>query len=211
MREPEFIPVPHRMTVEEYLEFEESSEFKHEFWRGEIVAMAGARRNHNTLAAQISRVFNNRLDETSCQATTSDLRVAINENEDYVYPDVTVWCEDALWLENAFDILLTPLIIVEILSESTQSADRIEKLEAYRDLPSVLDYLIVSPERVAIEHYARTDQPGAWLNRRYTRRAETIRFTTLNLEIGVAEFYRRLEGVPEGVLPLSDYGEVFER
>lgn len=199
------------MTVEEYLEFEENSEFKHEFWRGEIVSMAGARRNHNTLAAQISRVFNNLLDDTTCQATNSDLRVAINDNEDYVYPDVVVWCEDALWLENAFDTLLTPIIIVEILSESTQSTDRIEKLEAYRNLPSVLDYLIVSPERVAIEHYARTPQPGAWLNRRYTRRAEIIRFAALDLEIEVAQFYRRLENVPEGVLPLTKDGEVIER
>lgn len=199
------------MTVEEYLEFEENSEFKHEFWRGEIVNMAGARRNHNTLAAQISRVFNNRLDDTTCQATTSDLRVAINNNEDYAYPDVTVWCEDALWLEDAFDTLLTPLIIVEILSSSTQSKERSEKLNAYRNLPSLLDYLIVSPSRVAIEHYARTPQPDAWLNRRYTRRDEDIRFAALNLEIGVAEFYRRLEGVPEGVLPLSEDGEVIER
>lgn len=199
------------MTVEEYLEFEENSEFKHEFWRGEIVSMAGARRNHNTLAAQISRVFNNRLDETTCQATNSDLRVSINENEDYTYPDVVVWCEDAQWLEDAFDTLLNPVVIVEILSESTQSKDRSEKLDAYRNLPSVLDYLIVSPERVAIEHYARASQPNAWLNRRYTRRDEVMRFAALNLEIGVAEFYRRLEGVPEGVLPLTDDGEVIER
>lgn len=209
MPEPE--SVPRRMTVEEYLKFEENSEVKHEFWRGEIVSMAGARRNHNTLAAQISRVFNNRLDDTTCQTTTSDLRVAINQNEDYVYPDVTVWCEDAQWLENAFDTLLTPVVIVEILSESTQSTDRIEKLEAYRNLSSVFDYLIVSPERVAIEHYACTSQPGAWLNRRYTRRAEVVRFAALNLEIEVAEFYRRLESVPEGVLPLTDDGEVIER
>ena len=183
-------------TKAEYFILEANSEIKHELWWGELIAMAGALRQHNTLTAQISRALNNRLDDTPCQAGVSDLRVAINNAENYVYPDVVVWCDDAQWDEMRGDTLLTPLVIVEVLSPGTQLRDRREKLDAYRELPSLRDYLMVSPERVSIDHYFRADESEIWSNRRYVWRAQTVRLAALDTEIEVAQFYRRLD-VPE--------------
>ncbi len=194
MREPQSVARP--MSVEEYFDLEENSEFKHELWWGEPVAMAGALRQHNTLTAQISYVLNGRLEGTPCQAVTSDQRVALGD-DNYVYPDV-VWCEDAQWDETRGDTLLTPIFIVEVLSPGTQLRDRREKLDAYRDLPSLRDYLMVSPERVSIDHYSRADESEIWSNRRTVRRAQRVRLETLDIEIEVAELYRRLS-VPEGL------------
>ena len=196
MREPETIP--QSTTKAEYFALEDNSETKHELWWGEIVAMAGALRPHNTLTSQISRSLNNHLDDTPCQAVTSDQRVAINDEENYVFPDVVVWCDDAQWDETRGDTLLTPLVIVEVLSPGTQLRDRREKLDAYRELPSLRDYLMVSPERVSIDHYFRADASEIWSNRRYVWRAQIVRLAALDVEIEVAQFYRRLD-VPEGL------------
>ena len=195
MREPEYFqPL---MTTEEYFEMEANAEVKHELWWGVPCAMAGARPSHVVVAKNALRAIDGRLDGTPCQAGASDLRVAINDAANYVYPDVVVWCEDAQW-NGRGDTLLTPIVIVEVLSPGTQLRDRREKLDAYRDLPSLRDYLMIAPERVSVEHYARTDEAEVWRNRHSTRRAQRIRLATLDLEIEVAEFYRRLD-VPEGL------------
>ena len=204
MREPEsFEPA---MSRTQYFELEDNSENKHELWWGQPIAMAGARPDHVTIAANALRALANRLDQTPCQAGVSDLRVAINDEENYVYPDVVVWCEDAQWDEERRDTLLTPLVIVGVLSPGTQLRDRRDKLDAYRELPSLRDYLMVSPERVSIDHYARAQSSEVWSNRRTTRRAEIMRLAAFDLEIEVAEFYRRL-GVPEGLRSVRDEAE----
>ncbi len=193
------------MSVEEYFELEDNSEFKHELWWGEPVAMAGALRQHVVVAKNALRAIDSRLDDTPCQAGVSDLRVAINDEANYVFPDVVVWCDDAQWDETRGDTLLTPLLIVEVLSSGTQLRDRREKLDAYRDVPSLRDYLMVSPERVSIDHYSRTDESEIWNNRRYIRRAQRVRLETLGIEFEVAELYRRLS-VPEGPRSVGDPG-----
>lgn len=197
MREPESFE--QGVTVEEYFALETNSEIKHELWWGEVVAMAGAHPDHVTVAGNAFLALGNRLADTPCQAGASDLRVTVDNAENYVFPDLVVWCEDAQWDQNTpLPTLLTPLIIVEVLSRTTQLRDRREKLNAYRELPSLRDYLMISPERVSIEHYARSEEADAWINRHYTRRSETVALAVMELRIPVAEFYRRLN-VPEGL------------
>ena len=196
---------PRRMTVQEYLAIEEKSATKHEFWNGTMVAMAGAIRDHVILTSQAVTALNRRLDGTSCQAGSSDLRVKTNESGDYVYPDVVVWCDDAQWDEASPMTLVTPLVIIEVLSPSTAPTDRREKLERYQQIPSLTDYLIFSTERVSIEHYAR-GEGDAWIYRHLTGRDQTVRLTSLSIEIPVAELYRRLN-VPEGLRLLNETSE----
>lgn len=201
MREPEYIP--QSTTKAEYFALEAKSEIKHELWWGERIVMAGAHPDHVTLAANALRALANRLDDTPCQVGASDLRVSIDNAENYVYPDIVVWCEDAQWDETApLPTLLTPIIIVEVLSRSTQLRDRREKLNAYRNLPSLSDYLMLSPNAVSVEHYARSEDSDAWINHHYTQRSQTVRLAAFELEIEVAEFYRRLN-VPEGLRAIA--------
>ncbi len=197
MREPEYFQPS--ISKQEYFALEAKSEIKHELWWGEMVAMAGAHPDHVTVAANAFRALDSHLADTPCQAGVSDLRLGVDEAQNYVYPDVIVWCEDAQWDETTpLPTLLTPLVIVEILSRSTQLRDRREKLNAYRDLPSLRDYLMIAPDAVSVEHYARDENSDAWINHHYTRRAQIVRLAAFDLEIEVAQFYRRLN-VPEGL------------
>jgi Uma2 family endonuclease len=182
-------------SEEEYLAFEEASEEKHEFWFGRVVAMAGAKDNHNSLTAQAITAINRRLDDSSCQATGSDQRVRLQEGEGYAYPDVVVRCEDARWQEKSHLTLLNPRVLIEVLSSSTGARDWNVKLPAYKLIPELLDYLIVSPVRVGIEHFRRTNT-GTWESRSYNRRDQIIHLAFENLEIPVGEIYRRVD-VPE--------------
>ncbi len=194
-------------SEEEYLALDEASEVPLEFFDGIIIprgggtladpqAMAGATRKHVSLASQVSRALNNRLDDSSCEAGNSDLRVKVEGSKKFYYPDVAVWCDDARFEDKAERTLLTPLVVVEVMSASTGNLDRGGKLEAYKQILTLLDYLIVSQNRVYIEHFRRTDEPGKWDNFSYYRRDQIIKFSALGLEIPVGEIYRRVE-VPE--------------
>ena len=190
-------------TKAEYFALEAKSEIKHELWWGEIIAMAGAHPDHVTVATNTVLVLGNRLADTPCQAGVSDLRLGVDDAQNYVYPDVIVWCEDAQWDETTpLPTLLTPLVIVEVLSRSTQLRDRREKLNAYRDLPSLRDYLMIAPDAVSVEHYARDENSDGWINHHYTRRAQIVRLAAFDFEIEVAQFYRRLD-VPEGLRAIA--------
>ncbi len=185
------------MSEAEYLEAEAKLERPHEFWWGEMVKREGKEPNHLTLASNLLCFLHDRLRDTPCEVGGSLLRVQVNA-QIYVYPDILVWPDDARWGDQEQDTLLTPLLMAEIFSPDTELRDRREKLDAYRELPSLRDYLMISPERVSVDHYSRTSESEVWSNRRYTRRAQVVRLVTLDLDIEIAEFYRRLS-VPEGL------------
>ncbi|BCM92174.1 hypothetical protein IAD21_04053 [Abditibacteriota bacterium] len=188
------------LSEDEYFELDERSTRKHEFWCGQVILRKAATPQHVILAGQIVTALATRLSETLCEVGTSDLKVKAND-EIYVFPDVVVWCENAQLDACRDNVLLNPLVLVEILSLSTESIDRGAKLAAYQTISSLLDYLIVWPDMVQIEHYARQNETD-WRFRRYLNRNQTIEFAALGLEIPVAEFYRRLD-VPEGVINLE--------
>lgn len=180
---------------EEYLKLDNGSDIKHEFWFGRIAAMAGAKDNHNSLTAQAVTALNRRLDDSPCQATASDQRVRLQEGEGYSYPDVVVRCEDARWGEQSHLTLLNPRVLIEILSASTGARDWNVKLPAYKRIPELLDYLIISQSRVGIEHFRRNER-GIWENYSHNRREQIIHFAFEDLQIPVGEIYRRVD-VPE--------------
>ena len=186
----------------EYLEIENNAEQKHELWFGEMFLMAGAKTNHNRLVAQTVTAINRRLDESPCVATSSDQRVRI-EGGHYVYPDVVVSCEDAEFSDDEM-VLFNPRVLVEVLSASTGARDWGLKLDVYKRIPSLSDYLIVSQNRVYIEHFRRIEGVR-WENIAYQQRDQIIRLGFENLEIPVAEIYRRVE-VPKQ-MTLFDLGE----
>lgn len=189
------------MTATEYLEAEAKLERPHEFWQGEMVARGGKSVEHLTISVNLLCLLGESIKNTRNHVGGSQLRVQI-EPQIYVYPDIVVWSDKAQWGEHEQDTLLTPLLLAEITSPDSESRDRREKLDAYRELPSLRDYLIISPERVSVDHYWRTEPSQTWNNRHYTRLAETIRFAAFDLAIEAAEFYRRLS-VPEGLRSIA--------
>lgn len=186
------LAVKKEMTVEEYLVFEEKSKYRHEFLEGEIYQMAGGKYSHSLIGTNILTeiAINLRLKNKNCDIHGSDLRVQIDE-ENYVYPDVTVACNPKL-VPNIFDTLKNPQVIFEVISKSTEYRDKEVKLKLYLQIESLTDYLIVAQKEQRIEHYQRKSKKE-WTYRVYEETEEVIKLNSIECEITVEQIYRNVE------------------
>ncbi len=150
-------------TADEYLMRERTASYKSEFFKGEIFAMAGASNNHNIIVGTLVGEIYSFLKGKSCTVYPSDMRLHIPANSLYTYPDVMVVCGKKEFLEDAsMDTLKNPMLIIEVLSESTESYDRGNKFRLYRDIPSLQEYVLVSSEiRHSLEKFSKNTN-GIW-------------------------------------------------
>jgi len=142
------------MSEAEYLEFEKHAEVKHEFYQGEVFALAGATRNHNVITSNIVRLLGDQVPE-HCIAVGSDMRVKIEATGLYTYPDGVVVCGEERYQDGTQTTLLNPTLIVEVLSESTEAYDRGRKFEMYRTVPSLREVVYVAQDRQSIDLFRR--------------------------------------------------------
>jgi Uma2 family endonuclease len=149
------------LTPDEYLAWERTQPVRHEFFRGEVFAMAGGSMRHNMLCARLIETLGAQL-RSRCIVLTSDQRVVASHRERYVYPDVSVVCGPVVAEPGASDVLANPTILVEVLSESTEQYDRGLKWEGYQRIDSLTDYVLVSQSHRRIEHFRR-DRTTTWL------------------------------------------------
>ncbi len=185
------VPV-RKLTPEQYLEIERKAQFKSEFFRGEMFAMSGASRGHNTIQANLIWRLNERLDGSPCQAVGSDLRVHVSATGLYTYPDVVIHCEPSRFLDNQFDTLLTPTVLFEILSDSTEKYDRGTKSNQYRKIDSLQEYVLVSPSAPQVEVYQRLPD-GDWKLRESADMTASFTLTSVGITIPLSEVYQRVE------------------
>ena len=180
------------LTPEEYLAFERKATTKHEYVNGHIVAMSGASREHNLITGDIFGGLYIQLMERECEAYASEMRVKIPETASYTYPDVVVVCDEPRFEDDVFDTLLNPTVIVEVLSPSTEAYDRGEKFEHYRQIPSLKEYVIVSQDRVRVEHYLR--QGGTqWLLTELDAPEDVLPLISIACDLTLHHIYRRVE------------------
>ena len=179
------------LTPEEYLAFERKATTKHEYLNGQIVAMSGASFAHNFITANTANQLYNQLIESECQVATSDMRVKAIQTESYFYPDVVVVCGEPRSEDNTFDTLLNPTIIVEVLSHSTEVYDRGEKFEHYQEIVSLKDYILISQDKVHIEHYCR--QGAGWLQTEFQGLEAVLPLLSIDCELRLQDVYRRVE------------------
>ena len=175
------------VSIEEYLAIDNASDVRFEYVHGQLRMLAGGSRNHSLIAHNLHGLLHNHLRGTPCAAYTSDMRVQV-AIERYYYPDVTVSCDENE-TENALN---SPRVVFEVLSPSTEVIDRTEKLEAYRELPSVEDYMLVSSERQAVEVHHRDRKQNYWITRIYGP-GDTVRIESLNAEFLMDEIYERIQ------------------
>jgi Uma2 family endonuclease len=153
-----------RLTPAEFLAWEREQPIKHEFFHGEVFAMAGGSPRHNALCSGTNAALRNALLARGCAVLTSDQRVASIPGKHYVYPDISVVCGKAVFQDDARDVLLNPSVIVEVLSKSTADYDRGLKWQGYQAMASLTDYLLVSQSAVLVEHFRRNTD-GTWTYR----------------------------------------------
>ncbi|WP_437669541.1 Uma2 family endonuclease [Sorangium sp. So ce131] len=185
---------PAKLSPEQYLAFERSSEQKHEYAGGEVFAMAGGTREHSLIAANVVGELRSALRARPCEAHASDLRIKNATTGRYVYPDASVVCGQALFEDDHRDTLLNPTAVFEVLSDSSESYDRGGKFALYRGIPSITDYVLLSQKQVEIEHFRR--QPdGTWLLR-VLGPGERLHITSIGCDLAVDELYLKVFAPP---------------
>ncbi len=161
------LPAPrHRYSFEEYLETEEIAGVRHEFFDGEIYAMAGGTPEHAAMAAAVTTILGRQLGSGPCRVYSSDLRVRVAATGLATYPDVTVVCGRSERDANSSTHVTNPKILVEVLSPATAEYDRGEKLEHYRQIPSLEAVVLIDHEVPKIELWTR--EPNGWVERRFS-------------------------------------------
>jgi Uma2 family endonuclease len=155
--------VPKRkLTAEQYLAIEREAEFKSEFYAGEMFAMAGASRDHNRIKDNLIGELGARFKGGPCQTFSSDQRVKIDATGLFTYPDVVIVCGPEAFDPRDPDTLLNPTAIIEILSPSTERYDRGTKFTHYQQIPSLVEYVLVSQDEPHVDRFVR--QPdGTWV------------------------------------------------
>jgi len=184
------IPIKKHYTEAEFLEFERSSSVKHEFFDGAIFAMAGASRQHNQLARNFGLEIGLQLKGCSCELYIADLRVKVRRTGLLTYPDLLIVCGEQEYLENERpDTLLNPQVIIEVLSPSTQEWDRDFKFQHYQKIPSMREYVLVSQDKVMIDHQILNEN-GQWERQAFFKMDEEFAFHTVPVRVKIADIYR---------------------
>ncbi len=184
------------MTEQEYLAFDRAAEERHEYADGEIFAMAGGTAEHALIAGNVYRELSTSLLERPCNVYPADLRIHIPANGRYTYADVSVVCGELVLTDGERDTLENPVVIVEVLSDSTERYDRGDKFEQYQTIPSLRDYLLVSQKKARIEHFRR--QPdGSWVIRAHGP-GEHVTLESIGCELAVDRVYLKVVLPPAG-------------
>lgn len=172
------------LSIEQYLELEETATVRHEYVGGRVFAMAGATRRHNRITLNIARRFADAAEGTPCRVSMSDVKVKTPDDVVY-YPDVMVACEPEP--ENHY-LEIEPCLIVEVSSPSTETTDRREKMMAYKKIPTLRAYLIVDQERRRVERHVRTEQ-GEWLQEDLIGEGDVPLFPCLQTHLALRSIY----------------------
>jgi Uma2 family endonuclease len=179
------------LTEEEYLAIERAAEFRSEFLNGEMFAMSGGTMPHAILQGNLYGELYTRLHGGSCRAFTSDFRVKASAAGMYTYPDVSVVCGRPVLADKHKDILLNPVVIVEVLSPSTEKYDRGLKFQNYRTIESLKDYILVDQEKIRIEQYIR--HTAGWTLRDYQHPDEELQIDSIGVSIPLRQIYEGVE------------------
>jgi phenylacetic acid degradation protein len=180
-----------RLTIDEYLELEEKSDEKHEYYKGEIFAMSGAKKDHNRIATDMSALLVQKLKGGGCQVFNSDMRVYIKAKELLTYPDLSIVCGEPVTRNNDDWNLINPAVIVEILSKYTQEYDRGKKFELYKGLPSLRAYILADSRSVLVEQFCK-DGEGKWSHRKYHKLTDNILIEAVRVSLSLEEIYENV-------------------
>ncbi len=181
-------------TIEEYLEMEAAAIEKHEYYKGGIFTMPVVLLPHNIISGNTLVSLHHRLKGKGCRPFNSDMRVHIEKNTLFTYPDISVVCGKPETLNNDNFNLLNPVLIIEILSKSTKNYDRGDKFKLYRDIPSLKEYILIDSLGVSVEAF-RLNKDNHWELEEYNRVDEVLQIPALQLAIPLTEIYDEAIGL----------------
>ncbi|MDF5710040.1 MAG: Uma2 family endonuclease [Nostoc sp. S4] len=176
------------MSAEEYLVWEPIQEQRYEYWDGEVVAMSGGTRNHNRVCANFFKLLDDALVDRSCEVYIVDVKVQVEPEQKYFYPDVVVTCDKR---DINPQLIQFPCLIIEVLSPSTEAADRGKKFAKYRQSPTLQEYVLVQVEQPGVEVFRRSEQ-GKWVLSEYNF-DKILLLESVDVEIVVGNLYKQVQ------------------
>jgi Uma2 family endonuclease len=180
------------LSSAEYLRRERLASERSDYLRGRLVAMTGATRWHNRIVVNLSAILQGLLRDGNCHNYATDLRVSIAGGQSYLYPDVVVTCGVEEFEDGQFDTLINPVVIIEVLSPSTEAYDRGEKFLEYQGIASLREYVLVTPRPRRIECYRR-EADGGWHYEGWAFSPPALHLQSLDVTLEPDEVYFKVE------------------
>ena len=180
------------LTPEQYLEIERKAEFKSEYYRGEMFAMAGASLAHISIVGNLTRDLGVQVRPGPCRVYSNDMRVCTGSSGLYTYPDVVAVCGQPRLLDGATATLLNPTVIIEVLSPSNEGYDRGLKFELYQSIESLSEYVLVAQDRMRVDLFTRQSD-GNWLFRSFSRAEDSVEMQSLGCRLTLADIYEKVD------------------
>lgn len=177
-----------KVSIEEYLEMENAADEKHEYYKGEIFAMSGAKVPHNTITTNILISLGQKLKGKDCRPFNSDQRIHIPSNTLFTYPDISIICGEIITLNDDDYNVLNPTVIIEVLSKSTRNYDRGEKFKLYRDIKTLKEYILVDSASIHMEVF-RLNESEHWELDEYDAPGDTLLIKAINESILLSDIY----------------------
>lgn len=199
------LPNPHYITEEEYRNGEEISTIKHEWLDGRVYAMAGGTFNHATICTNIAAAGKNTLKGMPCKARSSELRVKISSNGQELYPDAVIFCPPSRFVGKDDSTLLTPKVVFEVLSETTEKYDRTGKFNLYKTIEAFEEYVLIEQDRIYIDHFWKNGDD--WSHRSYAKRDDVLKLHSVGVQIALDEIYDELD-LPESLFGFAPSADV---
>lgn len=187
------VPIPARtlVSIEDYLKAEEVSAEKHEYYAGDVLAMAGASVLHNRIVRNTLSSIDNHLKGRTCEVFPSDLKLHVKSKSSFVYPDLSVVCGELEYFNERQDIISNPTVVIEVMSPSTELYDRGKKFMLYRQMESLQEYLLVSSTEMLVEKFTKT-QNRVWSLQVFNLPEEQCLIQSINHSVQLSEFYRNV-------------------
>jgi len=186
-------PTQHIYTVLEYLDFESTSGERYEYYKGKIKLMAGGSIAHNRIARNIlTELESSFKNMPEFEAFGSDQKIFLPEYDYYVYPDAVVVAEGPLLTEDVSHAIINPLLVIEVLSDSTERHDRGQKFIEYRSLPSFKEYVLIRQDKPTVVSFYKS-QPGVWLEEEFKEMESEVYFKSIDLRVAMRLIYRKVE------------------
>lgn len=179
-------------TPEEFLALEEGAKYRSEYYKGEIFAMAGASKNHNRIIGNLYLKLSASLDNSNCEVFITEIKIWIKEKDLFTYPDLVLVCGKSEFYPERNDTITNPIVIIEVLSDSTKNYDRVEKFEFYRAIPAFREYILVDQYRIHVEHFYLVDK-GKWIYTDYSDMNDLLKFHNIEFQISMKDIYNRVE------------------
>lgn len=179
-------------SLAEYFAQEENAEQRSEFYQGEIFAMSGGSVNHNRIAGNVFAALRAAMRGKRCEAFVADMRLLVKRRQLYTYPDVMVVCGQVEFAPGRKDTVTNPVVIVEVLSPSTEAYDRGRKFEFYRTIDSLQEYVLVDQQRMYVERHRPLDL-GRWEMTAFEAADDVLPLSSIGVDISLTSIYERVE------------------